>query len=282
MPGHYALGQDPKSAWESLVRRYAHTDYTVLISSEEFSRMSGLTCMGAIKEVLSPFSQIRIIAILRPQWQFLQSIYLEVSKKRSPPQPPTLVKNAIDSGRHNGLMIDYNGLLDQLEEFFQPNDITLLSFEDLRSDSRGIPSAFLDHLGIQVPDSGLTPISKDECNVSSPPLPTWIANVLSEPKVADRKLIDLISNVLTTEYHDYTDTSIFSRSELAALQDHFIPLNHSLEIRRAKIQPLFTLEPLRSNSKTLYRNEVDIGFWARLAREIYRGTPRHSEVERNP
>ena len=68
---------------------------------------------AAVRTALAPFDEIEVLCMLRPQWQFLQSIYLELSKHTSPARPPKLVDPVMESGMFEGLWIDYNKLLKQ-------------------------------------------------------------------------------------------------------------------------------------------------------------------------
>jgi len=271
MPKSYYIPGGASAGLQRLVRDYADTDSTVFISSEEFSRITALESLGLVRELLSPFESIKIIVTLRFQWQFLQSIYLEISKKRSPMRPPQFVRKALDSGVCEGLWIDYNGLLNQLERVFDPNEIKVFDFEDISNSSLGVTGTFLDYIGITELNKVMSyPDSKGGSNISPQPLASWMANILSEPGVANSKLVDIASSCLTSEYGQGVRTSIFTRSEYNLLFNHFAKLNGSLNLRLAEQSPSCSLIAVEARPNTIFRDQVKSSLWIRMAREVLR------------
>jgi hypothetical protein len=271
MPKAYCVPGGAHIGLQKLVRDYADTDSTVFISSEEFSRITALESLGLVRQILSPFESIKVIVTLRFQWQFLQSVYLEISKKRSPMRPSQFVRNALDSGICEGLWIDYNGLLRQLETVFDPNEITVFDFENISNSPLGVIGTFLDYIGIKEFEriSSHT-VSKGGSNISPQPLASWMANLLSEPSVASSRLVDLASSCLTREYGQGVTTSIFTRSEYNMLFNHFAKLNSSLLPRLAEQGPSCSLIAVEAKPNTIFRDQVRSSLWIRMSKEILR------------
>ena len=140
LPEVYRLEAGSRRTLAQIAEDHAGGDLTVFLSSEEFSRGDprGAVDFAEVRSILAPFGRIEVICTLRPQWQFLQSVYLELSKKMLPPRPPQMVAPVIEKGMFAGLWIDYNLLLDRLETVFAPDEIALVDFETARRGEGGI------------------------------------------------------------------------------------------------------------------------------------------------
>ena len=268
MPPAYHLDAGPIGTLTKLVEDYADTDKTLFLSSEEFSRDRCLTELGRIREMLEPFDEIEVICVLRQQWQFLQSVYLEVSKTRVPPRPPMLVDPVIESGMFEGLWVDYNGILDRLEAAFAPEEITLLDFDSCRKADHGIIGYMFDHLGIDLDPARMQPVNNGASNVSPMSLASWAANILAEPKVAPEWLVAKTTETLKLEFGADVKPCLFTRPEFHTLKDHFNQCNQELRDRREEVQPDFAMPKPSPESLSLFRNEIPGPFWARIARRL--------------
>lgn len=262
----YQLPGGSLAALQQLAKDYGNSDKTVLISSEEFSRSGPLSVLSEVREALSAFDQIEVVCMLRPQWQFLQSIYLEVSKKRLPVRPPKLVDPVIESGLFEGLWVDYNILLDGLEAVFDPGQITLVDFDSARRGEGGVLGYMLRYLGLGLPAEALEQVNGGTSNVSPMPLASWGANILSEPKVAPGWLVDQTTQALKAEYGPKVKTCLFTRDEFRKLKEHFDARNKVLSDRRAKVQPGFTLPEATTEGLGVFRHEINSSFWVQTCR----------------
>lgn len=267
-PKVYDLPQGSLGTLAELSEQYAGTDQTLFLSSEEFSRDRSLTELGQIREALSGFDKIEVIVVLRTQWQFLQSIYLEVSKKRLPPRPPQLVKPVIESGSYESLWVDYNTLLDRLETVFAPEEITLMDFDTCRRAEGGIIGHLLRHLAIDLDPGQLELVNNGASNVSPMSLASWAANIVAEPRVAPEWLVDKTVEAMKVEFGEGVKPCLFTREEFRTLKDHFEARNEVLRQRRAAIQPDFALTPATVEGLTLFRNEIHSAYWVRVARRM--------------
>ena len=186
LPPVYKLDSSSLDAFGWIAREYADRDATVFLSSEEFSRDNPKASVdfAAVRERLAPFDEIEVICVLRTQWQFIQSIYLELSRRNNPPRPSTIAKPAIEKGTSMGLAVDYNLILDRLEKVFAPEEITLLDFKTCSQAEGRIIGTLLRHLDIDLKAEALELVNDGVSNKSPHPLATWISNVAVEPASA--------------------------------------------------------------------------------------------------
>lgn len=270
-PKVYELPEGSMAMLAQLSEEYAGTDQTLFLSSEEFSRDRSAAELGQIREALSGFDEIEVICVLRTQWQFLQSVYLEVSKSRLPPRPPQLVQPVIESGMFEGLWVDYNRLLDRLEDVFAPEEITLMDFDTCRRAEGGIIGHFLRHLSIDLDPASMAVVNEGASNVSPLSLASWAANILAEPKVAPPWVVEKTTEAMKIEFGEKVKPCLFTREEFRALKDYYDAQNEKLAARRAAVQPDFSLTPASADGLTLFRNEITSAFWVRVARRVVAG-----------
>ncbi|UWQ19639.1 hypothetical protein [Jannaschia sp. M317] len=268
LPPIYKLEDGSEAALRALNDTYAHQPVTLFLSSEEFSRgdPKGATDFAALRACLGDFDEIEVICALRPQWEFIQSIYLEVSKHRSPPRPPALLEAALKTHMLEGLWVDYNLLLDRLEDVFAPEEIRLFDFATQRKAPGGVLGAILAHLGVDLTAEDLTPVNGGASNVSPRPITAWAANVLAEPTVAPKWLLTLIEEAMDLEFEASTRSCLFTREEFQAVAAHFAPANQRLRDRRASVQPGFDLTAADITPLNLFRNMIPQSLWVRIGR----------------
>ncbi|MBZ4023553.1 hypothetical protein CKO11_13910 [Rhodobacter sp. TJ_12] len=270
LPKVYAYEEGSLAALRRIAQDYAQTEATVFLSSEEFSRTDprGAPDFEAIRAALSPFDEIEVICVLRTQWQFLQSVYLELSKKSNPQRPPHLVLPVIESGMYAGLSVDYNTILDRLETVFRPEEITFMDFATCRNAPGGIIGTMLRHLNVDLNPDDLEKVNGGTSNVSPPSLASFAANILAEPKVAQDWLLTHTTEAMRIEFGDDCVPCLFARGEFEALKDHFGARNEVLRTRRAPIQPDFAVTPAEMDGLTLFRNELTASYWIRVAHRM--------------
>lgn len=270
MPEVYKLPQGSKATLAAIAEEYGASDKTVLLSSEEFSRTrtESVAYFSELRSLLKAFDEIEIVCVLRTQWQFLQSVYMELSKSATPPRVPRLVNPVIETGVFQGLWVDYNLLLDGLERVFSPNEITLLDYNTCSRAKDGILDVFLRHLGVKVPVSDLKSVNEGVSNVSAKPLAVWAANMLSEPRRAPPKLICRAEEILKKQYDASMKTSLFTADEFWLLQKHFDKQNTRLKKRRAKVQPEFSVSSTKIEDTMLFRENISAAFWVQFCRSL--------------
>lgn len=265
----YRLPQTSREVFRNLARKYAHFEGTLFLSTEEFSRCDdGGIDLSEIRELLSDFEAIELICLLREQWQFLQSVYLEMSKRRLPPPPPHIVKNGIKTGKVDGLFLDYNLLIDRLERAFSPEEITLLDYGSCKASDGGVIASLLRALGVDVAHEEMKLVNGGQSNVSPMPLASWLANVLAQPKVAPPWLVNRCAALIKSSHGEDVATCIFSRPEFDMLRAHFDPLNEKLARRRQSLQPDFRITSSSPPEPAVFRGGLEAGFWPKTARHF--------------
>lgn len=279
--GHHGLAMDwnrwlPKiyeaggsiAALEKLARDYGQTESTVFLSSEELSRgaASERVDFTAIRQALRGFAEVEVICVLREQAQYLQSIYLEVSKKRAPPRPPLVLASMLREDMVEGLWTDYNLLYDHLLTAFAPEEITFLDFDETRRAEGGILGAMLARLAPNLDLSELKLVNDGRSNTSPPPLPAWAANIVAEPHVAPDWLIQAMSGALQAQFGEGRRSLLWTRDEVATLQSYALEHNSRLAARRAAIQPGFQIAAAAPRSDAIHREDMTAEFWVRANR----------------
>lgn len=270
LPEVFHLPGGSGAALQRIAAEYGDQDVTVFLSSEELSRgaPNGGVDYAALREHLSGFDRIEVIAVLRTQWAFMQSVYLELSKNQAPPHPEDLLPATFKRGMFAGLWADYNNLLDRLETAFDPQDITLLDFDQCRQDEHGILGHMLRHLGVALDKETLAQMASASANVSPPALAAWAANLLSEPQVAKPWLVSRLGELLNRLYGADSAQCLFTRAEFDQLQNHFEGRNAELARRRQPWQPDFRITPADRTALSVFRDDLMAPFWIRAARGV--------------
>ncbi|MCX7568054.1 hypothetical protein OS189_17055 [Sulfitobacter sp. F26169L] len=269
LPPVFQLEVSSLDALTWIAREHAHKkDVTVFLSSEEFSRVDPDVAVdfAAVRERLSAFDEIEVVCVLRTQWRFLQSVYLELSRNQNPVRPPKIVANAIEKGMSLGLAMDYNIILDRLEQFFAPEEITLLDFDTLCASQDGIVGAMLRHLDVPLGLADLEAVNNGKSNVSPQPLATWLSNIMTEPVRPPQWLVNHATKAFEEICPKPFRPCLFSGAEFNTLATHFRPLNDRLRERRKALQPDFAITQPVSKEITLFRHQVPITVSNRVIR----------------
>lgn len=260
-----------ENAYDILVRRYADRDDTVFVSSEEFSRYefgkTNFVDFEKIRKLLAPFETVKVVCVLRCQWQFMQSAYMEITKMRTSPQPAQMVENALYSGTYDGLAVDYNLLLNRLEQFFNPDEITFYDYDTICRTPDGIIGGFLRHLNLPLRPDDLVADRATDRNVSVAPLARWAANELVT--VAKPELLDVANESLQSwaQAQNFKN-SIFTAAEIETLNAHFKARNDIFSQRRARVQPGFEITGYDIPENTIFRDQINARYWKKVAKHL--------------
>lgn len=280
LPEVYRLPDGSAGTLRKLAETWGDKDVTVVLSSEELSRGDprSLVDFSALRAAAEGFDQIEVLCVLRAQWQFLQSIYLERSKTINPPRPPEYVEKAIKTGMVEGLWIDYTKLYDTLAQSFAAEEITLMDFGTASSAEGGILGSVLAHLGCDLPAEDLAPVNNGRSNVSPMSLGTWAANVLADPLKAPDWLIDMTTSVLKNQYGEDIRPCLFTREEFAQLEHHFVAQNQTLYERLPAHLSDFRISGMGTGKYNLFRQRINGEFWQRCSRRLTQRAlqPRHN------
>jgi len=282
LPLAYDLPDGGIGTLRALAAQYVDSDMTLLLSSEEFSRgggAGGRVDMAALASIFDCFESIKVVCFLREQWQFLQSVYLEVARSRTPPRPPVLMEQAFETGMVDGLWCNYLALYDHLLTGFSPDMIHLVDFSTARQQKGGVLGAMLSVLDISLDSEVLAPVNNGTSNVSPRPLPTWAALAIAGGNRATEELFPAVQTAFNLEYGLNAASSLFTREELERIGTHFARSNRQLAEQRAAVQQGFVLTHQPLAKGTVFRDDIDASFWVRAARRIFLS---HDEPSASP
>lgn len=285
LPEIYALEQGSLGTLREIAATYGNGDHTVFLSSEEFSRQAdGMRPdFTVIREALSGFDRIRVVCLLREQWTFVQSVYLEISRKKKPPSPAEILASVQRQDSAMGLATDYNQIYDHLLKSFDPADITFLDFEQCIKGQGGVLGAMLSYLGIDLTAEMLEPIHGGVSNPSPAPIPSWAANSIAAQAAAPAWLVAALTGAFGVQFGTQARSCIWTREEYRILQRYAARCNARLAARLAKWQPDFAIStsllPMPDTpGAAVFRDDIPPEFWMRCSRwifaEIRRGAAR--------
>lgn len=268
---HYRLPAGSMATWEMLAASYGTGDHTVFLSSEEFSRGNPQARVdwAAVRVALAPFDRVEVICLLREQWQFLQSVYLEVGKKRQVDPPEQWLKLALDRDLVAGLWMDYSKLYQQLLQDFAPDEICFYDYDQARRGAGGILGQILRHLNIGLSVAQLEAVNGGRSNPSPQPLPSFAAAVIAAPSAAPSWVVEAATRAFEHEYGAGRRNILWTRAELQRLQDYAAARNCTLSAQLAAVQPGFALSSSTPAPDTIYREDINRDFWRRSARGLY-------------
>ena len=278
---HYHAPADPAELWQGLAR-HAHGDGVLLLSSEEFSRAARKRVdLAEVRAFLAGFERVEVVCFLRDQPSYLQSIYLEVLKLRTPTPFPALLRRVLDEGLAAGVHLDYGALHDQFLAAFAPDEITFVDLATARAGPGGVLGALLARTGLAIDPGRLVPVPEDQANVSPEPLAAWMAGVVAAPAPPSPGLIAAARDALAAEFAGTAAaeggrlaSTLFTRAERRRLVAHVAPRNAAFEARVRAVQPGFALSPppewpAGPAAGMIWRDDLGAGAWARLARSVW-------------
>lgn len=272
LPDIYLLPGGSRAALRKLAKDHAGSEGTLFISTEEFSRATNgqRADLTEVRELLAPLGRVHVLCTLREQWQFIQSVFLEVSKSRSPMRPTQLANIAMLKDQVDGLWTDYNLLYDHLLKSFPAKDITFIDFDTARKSQGGIIGQVLRECGTDLQVDQMALVHNGQSNSSSPALPTCLSGMISAPQPASRALTAQLAKVIADRF-DNARTTIFTRDDIERLTLHFGRRNNRLYDRLAAFQPDFRISTTSPGEKAVYFDMLDTGFWIEASKLFLRG-----------
>lgn len=270
LPEVYRIA-DPRQAWLDLSKTYASSDKTVVISSEELSRLLP-TCvdMAELNSLTCSFDEVRIVCVLRNQAAFMQSLYQELSRSFVIGPWRSMFRNAMVKSMIAGFAVDYNLLYDQFLTGFQPSQIVFLSYDNASLGPDGILGTILKEIRDDLSVSDLE-LKSARSNVSLPPLANLLANEIAHPSVAEPALVQRLCNCIGEFFPEGTRTTIFSLAEMEQVEHVFAPLNRRLVERVSPFQSGLDLSATPKDAPQLfYRDQLKDAFWLAALRRLAR------------
>ena len=277
LPRIYAYPRGSLETLRQIAQAHAESDRTVFLSSEEFSRGTPDTRpdFTAIRAALLPFERIEVVCVLRAQWQFIQSVYLEVSKLRQPMRPPEFVEDILRTDMAEGLWTDYSLLYDHLRKDFAADEITFLDFDQCRRTEYGIIGAMLRQIGCALDPAVLEPVNDGKSNVSPKAVPAWAANIVAAPGPATPWLVEAVTGAFNVQFGAESQSCLWTPQEFQILRDYGAERNAALAERLKPVQPDFTLEAGPADTGLIHRDRLHGEFWVRASRWIFSAAQRH-------
>jgi hypothetical protein len=248
------------------------------VSSETLSigHPNGAPDYAAIRKILAPFEEVRVLCLLREQWQFIQSVFLELSKSTTPPLPAALVQKALNGQYCAGLWVDYLKFHDRVRETFDSPEIFMLDYGAAQQAPGGVLGTVLDMLEVDLVPGDLDQADA-RANPSPAALPAWAAMIATRPDLAPAWLVAEAETAFRLEFGDAARPCLFTRSEFQSLKDCFEPSNAALETRLQTHQPGFRMSrtPDDVAANLIFRDRIDARFWVRMTRRLARKLGEH-------
>ena len=272
----YRLKKGGFAHLKKLAEKFADSDRDLILSSEEFSRAERNRSVDfdRLREIFKAFERVTVLCFIRPQWQFLQSIYVEISRNRSPPRPPDLVREALETGQCQGLYMNYSTLLSRLERSFDPSEIILVDFETARQTRGGILDAVLRQTKSNLTFADLKPVGGGHLNASVSAVPQWMANLLAEPCPSTRSIRSAAETVVPQN----KPTCCLTRQEISDLSNAFENTNRDLIARRLQFQPDFSMTCSMPPDDCFFREDVTVEHWLSVGQILARRTMEMKEA----
>jgi hypothetical protein len=250
-------------AWQKISKRYAKSNYTVFVSSEELSRFNGSYRVNIqqLHELTADFDEVKLIYTLRNQASFLQSLYYQVATNRASVPLEKSIEEALERHLSQQLDLNYNKVYSQLITVFKRAEIRLISYDQAASKPGGIAQAFLDEINTDITYKHLMHSSIRHDNISAWPLAIFLASKISGNAVPTRNQIKSMQDLLQETYGENAKTTIFTTDEVAQFTEVFSPLNDELRKRVAFYLPDFEIGPMLNAQTPLYRDALTADFW---------------------
>jgi hypothetical protein len=267
----YALPSGPQTVLADLAARHAGTDDIVLLSSEEFSsgRPEMHVDMGALRDMARGFDRVRVICTLRHQVDFIQSIWLEITKKRWVTQWDPFLRSALQKHRAAGLFVDYLDLDRHLLTGFAPEEITYIDYGTAAAGPHGSIGAVLAAAGLASLPEGFAAPPRAQSNVSESPLLAWFPRVLSAPKTPSAEMAAALTAFFLDQFGETPATTLYSHGQRDETIGYFDGLNATFRqvlAERGAVPP--DLRAPVPAPGTIFRDDLRPPFWMALARML--------------
>jgi len=241
--------------FKAFVDEHAQREGLVLISHEAFSRyLPERVDMAELADFLAPFEDARVVFTVREQPGYVQSIWMQRSKKSdNVAKLDAYIERTINTGFANGLHADFNHLYDRVVAGFGADRVSVLTYDALSAHQDGPFGAFLDFLGVDEPADSFADL-KDikQSNISPSPLHFELARRATAPTPPCFGLVEMAIKAMKIN----GPTSLLTRDQRARIVEKFEPLNAALVEKVRQHQPGFTFQIPAENPNMVYFNEI--------------------------
>jgi len=271
LPAAYVRDGGGRRGLARLADIWRSTEATLLLSSEEFSRAGGVGGRVDFEELRRIFEgyDTLVLCVVREQWQFLQSVYVEVARSRVPPRPPDLITGALATGLVDGLFCDYGRLHGKLRHHFAADEMRFFDYAAARSSPGGVVGTLLRHVAPALTVDRLLPVNCGMSNVSPRALSLWAALAVAGNKLPDTELREAASTAFDLEYPGRVASCLFTREELREMAGHFTATNAALCEAVSRVQPGFALSRNSVAADAICREDISSAYFLRLARRLW-------------
>lgn len=268
LPEKYHLETTSQEAWIKLARDHAHSDRTVLISTEELSRANPSVDLRKLRDLVSAFDDIKVVCCLRNQISFLQSIYLQIVKDGAHVHWSNFFQGAAGARMATGLLLDYSNLRNRFETGFHPDEIRFFSYESVVRTSQGIVGHMMDECGLGHLAGSLQSLPAGHSNVSPDPLATWAAAHVLQSSPFKPWLVNTAQQTLGDIGKAGMKTTIFTKDEYRRLRDVFTPLNEAFNRHEAALGTGMEIGAFPDEAGLTFRDALTPAYWVSLSRRL--------------
>jgi len=232
-PYHYPEGSE--FHWRKINEKYAGTDVTVLVSTEELSRgtKGNQVNFTELRSWITGFDEVKVVCMLREQVSFIQSIFFEVFKRGGAIKWAPFFNSCISGKKATGVYLDYSELYQRLLNDFEAEEISFIPYRPAGKSPDPV-AHFLEHIGF----SDLIDLVEQKDANRTPPSPIF----------GGKK------------------TTMFSEAEYKRIVDLFEPINKSFTELYPRMKPEDLALADYDVESHVFRNGITPQQWLDLAK----------------
>lgn len=274
LPDRFFGAEGPDGLWErAILRPYADRPGTLFLSAENFSRFYPQRVdMAALSRRLAVFDEVRIIYTLRAQTEMLASLWVQVARSRKAPALRGYLERLFTTGMGGGVSLDHHAVYHHLLTGFEPGQILLLNYDDIRRRPGGVAQSFLDLMGCPLQATDLVPPPVDAQNVSPDTLAMWLACQICRQTPPPDDLIALATSILHPQ--QMRPSTLLSLREHSKIRSKFRDGNARLSEAVSIWQPEFHFDPPPPPADMLYRDQIAPNVWPDIASALWADHPK--------
>lgn len=267
VPDSFYGDAGPDGLWQQLIDRHVGTDDTLFLSAENFSRArpQGIDWVDLARR-LSVFDEVRIIYTMRSQVEMVQALWLQLAKTSRVIDLPACARTAIDERRVVGVVIDHYAVYCNLRRGFEPEQIHLLDYHQIRRAPGGIGQVFLDLLGSRQRAESFQQPPREDANISPDPLAYWVATQIAGKAKPGPKLEAITTDLIGSANRP---TTLLSRTEYKRIDQRYAAGNAHMAETVQPTQPGFRFAQPEPPDNLLYRDDISPSMWIRIAAALY-------------